>query len=193
MLIYEQSGVKCMSVPTGRLLHFCARDLKRATSHRSITTTCLRHNTQRSNSQQQTFLGSRWEHQKLVRCLRAHDSAAMESGLVKGASVVGCNCCLALPQLHAEGSPQAHMFQMWADSQALKLQRRAHIMWDQGGPKTVFIVKKTGSAKTTAKLKEIAAWYEALDSSTSNTEKYSVPSLLGMRHVVILTYQLQYC
>lgn len=47
---------------------------------------------------------------------------------------------------------------MWADNQALKLQRRAHIMWDHGGPKTVFIVKKTGSAKTTAKLKEIGAW-----------------------------------
>lgn len=31
-------------------------------------------------------------------------------------------------------------------------------MWDNGGPKTVFIVKKTGSAKTTAKLKEIALW-----------------------------------
>lgn len=48
---------------------------------------------------------------------------------------------------------------MWADNQALKLQRRAHIMWENEGPQTVFIVKKTGSAKTTAKLKEIASWY----------------------------------
>ncbi len=47
---------------------------------------------------------------------------------------------------------------MWADNQALKLQRRAHIMWENDGPQTVFIVKKTGSAKTTAKLKEIATW-----------------------------------
>lgn len=47
---------------------------------------------------------------------------------------------------------------MWADNQALKLQRRAHIVWNNGGPHTVFIVKKTGSAKTTAKLKEIAQW-----------------------------------
>ena len=31
-------------------------------------------------------------------------------------------------------------------------------MWENDGPQTVFIVKKTGSAKTTAKLKEIATW-----------------------------------
>ncbi|KAL0041291.1 hypothetical protein WJX77_011249 [Trebouxia sp. C0004] len=60
----------------------------------------------------------------------------MEAGLVRGAAV------------------------MWADNQALKLQRRAHIMWENDGPQTVFIVKKTGSAKTTAKLKEIATWLQ---------------------------------
>ena len=47
---------------------------------------------------------------------------------------------------------------MWADNQALKLQRRAHIIWENEGPQNVFIVKKTGSAKTTAKLREIALW-----------------------------------
>lgn len=40
-------------------------------------------------------------------------------------------------------------------------------MWDSDGPKTVFIVKKTGSAKTTAKLKEIAQWYAAGSHSIS--------------------------
>jgi len=35
-------------------------------------------------------------------------------------------------------------------------------MWENDGPQTVFIVKKTGSAKTTAKLKEIATWQVTL-------------------------------
>ena len=50
------------------------------------------------------------------------------------------------------------MLQMWADKAALKLQRRAHIMWENEGPKTVLIVKKPGSAKASAKLQEIARW-----------------------------------
>eukprot|EP00891_Asterochloris_glomerata_P006042 jgi/Astpho2/6042/Aster-03996 len=58
----------------------------------------------------------------------------MEAGLVRGAAV------------------------MWADKAALKLQRRAHIMWENDGPKTVLIVKKPGSAKASAKLQEIARW-----------------------------------
>ncbi|KAL0045645.1 hypothetical protein WJX82_000529 [Trebouxia sp. C0006] len=83
-----------------------------------------------------SFLGTAWESQKLAKCLRAFDPQKKEAGLVRGAAV------------------------MWADNQALKLQRRAHIMWENDGPQTVFIVKKTGSAKTTAKLKEIATWLQ---------------------------------
>ena len=78
-----------MSVPTGRLLHFCTRHLQRVPQHRAITTTCLRRNSGR-NSQSQQFLGTAWEDQKLVKCLRAYDTNTMESGLVRGASVVSC-------------------------------------------------------------------------------------------------------
>ena len=60
--------------------------------------------------------------------------AVVAAGLVKGASLV------------------------WEDPLDLQLQRRAHLVWDEGGPKKVFIVKKSGSARTSAALKEFATW-----------------------------------
>ena len=48
--------------------------------------------------------------------------------------------------------------QVWADDPAkLKLQRRAHIVWEGGGPRTALLVKKPGTPAATAKLGEVAA------------------------------------
>ena len=47
----------------------------------------------------------------------------------------------------------------WEDPNSdLQLQRRAHLVWDEGGPKTAFNVKKSGSARTSKALKDIATW-----------------------------------
>jgi len=59
------------------------------------------------------------------------------TGLVKGASLV------------------------WEDAENLQLQRRAHLVWDGGGPKTAFLVKKSGSQRTSDKLLEVATWLES--------------------------------
>ena len=56
------------------------------------------------------------------------------AGLVKGASLV------------------------WEDAENLQLQRRAHLVWEGGGPKTAFLVKKSGSRRTSDKLLEVATW-----------------------------------
>jgi NAD+ kinase len=51
----------------------------------------------------------------------------------------------------------------WEDThgEELQLQRRAHLVCDGGGPKTAFIVKKSGSARTSAALRKIGAWLES--------------------------------
>lgn len=85
------------------------------------------------------------------------------------------------------------VMQMWADNQALKLQRRAHIMWDSDGPKTVFIVKKTGSAKTTAKLKEIAQWYAAGSRSISCLTGGVKPFVYGNPHTLLRSANAVIC
>lgn len=118
------------------MLRQCANLLPVPRHSRAITTTCLRRSSDNVSTTSPSFLGTAWESHKLAACLHAFDPSRMEAGLVRGAAV------------------------MWADNQALKLQRRAHIMWENEGPQTVFIVKKTGSAKTTAKLKEIASWLQ---------------------------------
>ncbi len=48
--------------------------------------------------------------------------------------------------------------QVFSESPGLKLQRRAFIVWDDGGPKSVFIVKKPHSLEASAKMKEIGDW-----------------------------------
>lgn len=48
--------------------------------------------------------------------------------------------------------------QVFSESPGLKLQRRAFIVWDDGGPNSVFIVKKPHSPEATAKMKEIGDW-----------------------------------
>ncbi len=47
---------------------------------------------------------------------------------------------------------------VWEDAENLQLQRRAHLVWEGGGPKTAFLVKKSGSWRTSDKLLEVAAW-----------------------------------
>jgi len=53
-------------------------------------------------------------------------------------------------------------------------------MWENDGPQTVFIVKKTGSAKTTAKLKEIATWQVMLQLCSLSGP--SLHDLTALRH-----------
>ncbi len=48
--------------------------------------------------------------------------------------------------------------QVFSESPGLKLQRRAFIVWDDGGPQSVFIVKKPHSLEASAKMKEIGDW-----------------------------------
>ena len=40
----------------------------------------------------------------------------------------------------------------------LQIQRRAHIVWEDTAPRTVFIVKKSSSLATSQKLSEIGDW-----------------------------------
>ena len=40
----------------------------------------------------------------------------------------------------------------------LQIQRRAHIIWEDSSPRTVFIVKKSSSLATSQKLSEIGDW-----------------------------------
>ena len=40
----------------------------------------------------------------------------------------------------------------------LQIQRRAHIVWENSAPRTVFIVKKSSSLATSQKLSEIGDW-----------------------------------
>ena len=91
MLTHERLGHYHMSVPVGRFLHICSRHLQGISPQRSISTTCLKRNVGRGGSANQRFLGTAWEGQKLVKCLRAYDPELMESGLVRGASVVSIN------------------------------------------------------------------------------------------------------
>lgn len=62
------------------------------------------------------------------------DQALLESGVVKGADVV------------------------WKDSGLLKMRRRAHIVWKEGGPHTALIVKKPDNKEAKAALKDISKW-----------------------------------
>lgn len=40
----------------------------------------------------------------------------------------------------------------------LNLQRRAHLLWEEGRPRTVLLVKKANSADASAMLHKVAAW-----------------------------------
>ena len=49
--------------------------------------------------------------------------------------------------------------QTWTDDRsALNLQRRAHILWEHGQPRTVLIVKKANNSTAARTLKLIADW-----------------------------------
>ena len=48
--------------------------------------------------------------------------------------------------------------QVYPDSPGLKLERRANIVWDSGGPKTVLLVKKPNSVAAAQKLAEMGHW-----------------------------------
>ncbi|PSC74131.1 ATP-NAD kinase [Micractinium conductrix] len=62
-------------------------------------------------------------------------AASLESGVVHGAKV------------------------SWADSlSTLKLRRRCNIVWDEGHPNCVLIVKKPGDQAATQKLRELGGW-----------------------------------
>ena len=161
MLAHDTVHGHYMGAHSRKLLQQCAHLIPGPRHGRAITTTCAKRGSGTTSTSSPGFLGTTWETGKLPKSVRAFEPNNMESGLVRGASVVRlipwgylqhCQTTCRLCDSDVPG------MQMWADNQALKLQRRAHIMWDNGGPKTVFIVKKTGSAKTTAKLKEIAQW-----------------------------------
>lgn len=62
------------------------------------------------------------------------DQALVESGLVKGADVI------------------------WKDSGLLKLRRRAHIVWKEGGPHSALLVKKPDNKEARAALQDISKW-----------------------------------
>ena len=47
---------------------------------------------------------------------------------------------------------------MYPDSPGLKLERRANIVWDSGGPKTVLLVKKPNNVAAAQKLAEMGYW-----------------------------------
>ena len=48
--------------------------------------------------------------------------------------------------------------QIFPENTGLKLQRRAYIVWDEGGPQTVLLVKKTGSTAASMMLGQIGKW-----------------------------------
>lgn len=47
---------------------------------------------------------------------------------------------------------------VWEDGEDLLTQRRAHLVWEGDGPRTAFLVKKSGSARTARMLRKIATW-----------------------------------
>ncbi|GAB4813418.1 hypothetical protein N2152v2_000464 [Parachlorella kessleri] len=47
----------------------------------------------------------------------------------------------------------------WADNSGLKLRRRCRLVWENGHPQSVLIVKKPGDLAASHKLKEIATWF----------------------------------
>ena len=57
--------------------------------------------------------------------------------------------------------------QVWEDRMGLQIQRRAHIIWEDSAPRTVFIVKKSSSLATSQKLSEIGDWCAGSDSVAS--------------------------
>ena len=160
MLAHDAVHGHYMGANSRKLLQQCAHLVPGPGHRRAITTTCAKRGSGTTSISSPGFLGTTWETGKLPKSVRAFEPNNMESGLVRGASVVSRMPCDYLEcQIHCPVRiSDVPGLQMWADNQALKLQRRAHIIWDNGGPKTVFIVKKTGSAKTTSKLKEIAQW-----------------------------------
>lgn len=46
----------------------------------------------------------------------------------------------------------------WADNSGLRLKRRCRLVWEEGRPHSVLIVKKPGDLAASHKLKEIASW-----------------------------------
>lgn len=50
------------------------------------------------------------------------------------------------------------MAQIFPENTGLKLQRRAYIVWDEGGPQSALLVKKSGDRAAAAMLEEIGKW-----------------------------------
>ena len=51
-----------------------------------------------------------------------------------------------------------HAAQIFPENTGLKLQRRAYIVWDEGGPRSALLVKKSGDRAAAAMLEEIGKW-----------------------------------
>lgn len=76
------------------------------------------------------------------------------------------------PSIHSIFHSLIHSFtlQTWTDDRsALNLQRRAHILWEDGQPGTVLIVKKANNSQAARTLKLIADWC-AITASTKVTK-----------------------
>ncbi len=51
------------------------------------------------------------------------------------------------------------MLQAWSDDKSLlNLQRRAHISWEDGSPRTVLLVKKDNNKEASGVLKKMGSW-----------------------------------
>ena len=66
---------------------------------------------------------------------------------------------MALPCLSASATQRAcAAAQIFPENTGLKLQRRAYIVWDEGGPRSALLVKKSGDRAAAAMLEEIGKW-----------------------------------
>ena len=60
--------------------------------------------------------------------------------------------------LRVLGASAVHAAQIFPENTGLKLQRRAYIVWDEGGPRSALLVKKSGDRAAAAMLEEIGKW-----------------------------------
>ena len=61
-------------------------------------------------------------------------------------------------ELPVLGASAIHAAQIFPENTGLKLQRRAYIVWDEGGPRSALLVKKSGDRAAAAMLEEIGKW-----------------------------------
>ena len=65
---------------------------------------------------------------------------------------------LAAPRQCMQAACACMCAQLFPDGSRLKLERRANIVWDEGGPRSALLVKKPNSPAATQKLAEIGQW-----------------------------------